>query len=392
MTDTATLQERFLALEAEAQTQLVERVEEVHTSVLALLSGTHHFQLGEPGVAKSRLVRVLVRLMGLDPNGDDYFERLVTPFTVPEELFGVPSLMAMKNEDVYRRNTRGTLAEAKVAFLDEIWKGNSAILNSLLKIVNERLFDNPVPVPVPLATLFCASNELPRGEELTAMFDRIHIRHLVRPIREAGSRLRMLRMQGAPPVAAVTDMDDLERAKAEVAAVAVTDEVVDAVGHLTSELRAQSVAISDRRMAETLKVVRAEAWLDERDRTDVQDLRPVRHMLWTDPEDQGTVFASVLQLAAPAEAEACRILEAVHALGEELDAAVRAPDNDAALTKAGVEIQRKLTRAQDELEALFTASPAMAKNPTAAQANELVGRLIDRTLDECMPRLSSRAS
>ena len=101
-----------------------------------------------------------------------YFERLLTRFSVPEELFGPLSMVGLE-KDMYVRKIDGYLPTAQVAFVDEIFKANSAILNSLLTILNERLFDNGSErIEVPLLCLVGASNELPESEELDALYDR----------------------------------------------------------------------------------------------------------------------------------------------------------------------------------------------------------------------------
>jgi len=126
---------------------LLERETEVRLLLLAALCGEHLLLLGPPGTAKSELAR---RLSGMC--GCDYFERLLTRFSVPEELFGPLSMKGLEN-DQYIRQTDGYLPTAEVAFVDEIFKANSPILNALLTLLNERLFDNGNQrLPVPLRT------------------------------------------------------------------------------------------------------------------------------------------------------------------------------------------------------------------------------------------------
>ena len=132
--------------------------------LLAALCSEHLLLLGPPGTAKSELSRRLSSL-----TGGEYFERLLTRFSVPEELFGPLSIKGLERDE-YNRKTEGYLPTAEVAFVDEIFKANSAILNALLTLLNERLFDNGTDrLPVPLLCLVGASNELPESEEKTEL-------------------------------------------------------------------------------------------------------------------------------------------------------------------------------------------------------------------------------
>ena len=138
---------------------MVERDVEVRLLLLAALCGEHILYLGPPGTAKSELGRRLSRL-----SRGIFFERLLTRFSVPEELFGPLSMRALERDE-YLRMTEGYLPSASVAFIDEIFKANSAILNTLLTILNERLFDNGTQRnKVPLLCLVGASNEMPESE------------------------------------------------------------------------------------------------------------------------------------------------------------------------------------------------------------------------------------
>src|SRR5207244_9038193 len=143
------LADRFQSLQAEMESRLYERREEIEGLILALLARQHILLVGPKGAAKSMMIRMLANSI----QGARYFERLLTRFTLPDELFGPVSISALK-KDRFSRITRGYLPEAHFAFLDELWKANSSILNSLLSLINERLFYNDGEVlQCPLETL-----------------------------------------------------------------------------------------------------------------------------------------------------------------------------------------------------------------------------------------------
>jgi MoxR-like ATPase len=286
----AALRARLEAAVGSMSEGLVERDTEVRLLLLAALAGEHILFVGPPGTAKSELGRRLSRLCR-----GRYFERLLTRFSVPEELFGPLSMRALE-EDRYVRQTRGYLPDATVAFVDEIFKANSAILNTLLTLLNERLFDNGSDrARVPLVCLVAASNELPESEELDALYDRFLIRRRVGQVSPAGlvemlaaggtgrRQVAALGRPGAPASSASEEEDDgggggeerggrgapllaaddfeHTRARAEAAV-----EVPAAVLNLIVDLRAflqercePPVYVSDRRLVKAVALMQVRA-------------------------------------------------------------------------------------------------------------------------------------
>lgn len=177
------LGEMIQALEA----GLLERDTAARLVLLGAVAGEHVLLLGPPGTAKSELARRLQHVIQAPGGGGTAvcFERLLTRFSTPEELFGPLSLKALE-EDRYERLVEGYLPTAQVAFLDEVFKANSAILNALLTLLNERVFDNGTQrLPVPLVTVVGASNETPQDEALQAFHDRFLLRVPVQPVSDA---------------------------------------------------------------------------------------------------------------------------------------------------------------------------------------------------------------
>jgi MoxR-like ATPase len=166
------------------QNALEERFEGLDDAILALIlsvtSGEPLLLIGPPGTAKSKLIRTFCALVGVNRTQPDhrYFEYLLTPFTEPGELFGFydPSKLT-RDGRLERINEQSMMQNAEIVFLDEVFKGSSAILNSLLSFMNERVFyDRGQPNPVPLQCLFGATNDLPDSPELYAIWDRFALR------------------------------------------------------------------------------------------------------------------------------------------------------------------------------------------------------------------------
>jgi MoxR-like ATPase len=266
----ADLAAKIKAATATLESGLVERETEVRLLLLACFCGEHLLLLGPPGTAKSELGRRLSAVCG----GGSFFERLLTRFSVPEELFGPLSMRGLEN-DQYVRQTEGYLPTATVAFIDEVFKANSAILNSLLTILNERLFDNGNQrTKVPLLCLVGASNELPESEELDALYDRFLLRSSVEQV-SVGSLATLLTMRagstlpgggggGVGQMAEGTDVglsvSDFEGVKAAAeAAVDVPQSVVDLMVDLRSYLQNKCeppVYVSDRRLVKSIALLR----------------------------------------------------------------------------------------------------------------------------------------
>src|SRR5229473_1415762 len=179
---------KLAAIRDELNQLFLERAELIDGALCALLSAHHLLIIGPPGTAKSMLADELCRRI----EGANYFQWLLTRFSTPEEIFGAVSLKALEQDD-YRRVTSHKLPEAHIAFLDEIFKANSSILNAILTLINERLFHNGKEITtVPLLTLFGASNELPEDDELMALYDRFLLRFVVNYIVEDFRFLKML--------------------------------------------------------------------------------------------------------------------------------------------------------------------------------------------------------
>jgi MoxR-like ATPase len=263
---------------------LVGRDEQARCLLLAALCGEHVLLIGPPGTAKSELARRLRQQVG-----GRYFERLLTRFTVPEELFGPLSLAAL-DEGRYLREIDGYLPTASVAFLDEVFKANSAILNALLTLLNERAFDQGAQrIAVPLATLVAASNEVPDDASLRAFVDRFLFRCAVAPVSDEAFDA-LLRSDASATGDAALAEESAERAPfaplrsiaAASASVVLPGHVVSALAALRDLLADAAVEVSDRRWVQAVRALKVAAASHGRGEVAEVDLWLLRWVLATD--------------------------------------------------------------------------------------------------------------
>jgi MoxR-like ATPase len=285
---------RLEAVRRELEAHFVGRGEAAALLVLATLCREHLLLLGPPGTAKTEMITRFTTMV--EARG---FHYLLNRFSEPAELFGPPDMSAFQ-QGRWQIQSTGMLPEAEIAFLDEVFQGSSAILNALLALAAERVFHNGAErSPCPLWTLIGASNLLPDDPSLEAFADRFVLRLVVAPVAEPqfeellqrGWRLEQERARKAEllPMLHKQDLVDLQD---QVANVALGD-LLPRYAELMRELRAEGLALSDRRMVRGLKLVAGAALLAGRERAEPADLWPIRH-LWSRPE-QADVLASAVE-------------------------------------------------------------------------------------------------
>ena len=337
--------ETLQSVREELRAQFIERDEVVDGALLALVAGQHILLIGPPGTAKSMLARALCEHIG-----GSYFEWLLTKFSTPEELFGPVSLPALE-QGRFERVTTHKLPEAQIAFLDEIFKANSAILNALLTILNERRFYQGTQVEqVPLRTLVAASNELPDEEELAALYDRFLLRFTVGYIERDDKFIDLLtREQAQTRAATVIAPDMLVDLQNQAADVALGRGIVAELTEIRKRLGAAGVLASDRRYRQSLLMLKAAALLDGRTKVTHRDLGWLEHMLWSEPEEQHTVLEVLSQMSDGLVEESRKLRRQA----QEIEAYARRPwPDDAARERALLEAHTKIAEIHRRLEAM----------------------------------------
>jgi MoxR-like ATPase len=303
---------KFLEVERELNSILFEREEAIRGAIVALLSKQNVFFLGPPGTAKSLLCDQLCDRIA----GANIFKWLLTKHTEPNEIFGPYSARQLVEHDVYRRVTAGRLPEAHFFFADEIWKSNSAVLNSLLKAINERVHEDAGTwVPIPLMNVFAASNEVPTDRnECAAIWDRFLMTFWVPEVQEHDNFCRMLLNRGAKPPPAKTKLtfQEIEAAQDAVAKVRFTPEVIELTARIREELerdKDKGVSASSRRWSQAMCAVAAMAFLAGRTEVEPSDLEVLVHCLWRVPGERRLVTDKVLAFCFPALQKALETLD-----------------------------------------------------------------------------------
>jgi len=363
-----TVRDKFAAVRRELGEALIERDEEVAILLTGLIAGEHLLLVGPPGCGKSLLIDSLMRW-----THGSKFSCLLNRFTMPEELFGPYSLTELKN-DRFVRITTNRLPEAKFVFLDEIFKSSSSILNTLLKVLNERFFDkgDGVTLRVPLELCLAASNELPEGDskkELGALFDRFLLRKTVNPISSLAGRQKLLWANKPPEFSTSLTPSELTAARLDAQGIPWSKEAKQALEAILDELSRQGVKPSDRRQFKSIAVVQGYAWLQGAEDVQPEHLEILQHVLWSDHEEAIKVRSVIMQVAAPVGMRVNGLISEI----EQILAGVNPKDLGQSATAAS-----KLSEIQKSLKAMKEHPKALA---ALAYVKEKITELRLKSLD-----------
>ena len=301
------VKERIQQLLGELNKGIYEKETELALSLLAALAGESIILLGPPGVAKSMVARRL-KFAFKDAKS---FEYLMSRFSTPDEIFGPVSISKLKDSDRYERSIDGYLPTADVVFLDEIWKAGPAIQNTLLTVINEKLFRNgDKEIRLPLKLLVAASNELPaQGEGLEALWDRFIIRVESSNIKHEGKFLAMLTdsdLESDIEVASELQITDAEYAAwgNAISKTGIDEGVLKSIVVIRKALGSvpvqssdeyHNIYVSDRRWKKVIRLLKTSAFIHDRTSASFADLVPMYNCLWQEPEEEESIRRIIIR-------------------------------------------------------------------------------------------------
>jgi len=363
-----TVRDKFTTVRTELGESLIERSEEIDLLLTGLIAGEHLLLVGPPGCGKSLLIDSLMKWA----HGSK-FSCLLNKYTLTEELFGPYSLTELKN-DKFVRITTNRLPEAKFVFLDEIFKSSSSILNTLLKLLNERTFDrgDGFTLRVPLELCLAASNEWPEGDskkELGALFDRFLLRKTVNPISSLAGRQKLLWANKPPEFSTSLTPSELTAARLDAQGILWSSEGMKALENILEELARQGIRPSDRRQFKSVAIVQAYAWLSGADEVLTEHLEVLQHVLWNDHDEFVKVRSAIMQIAAPVGMKVNCLISEI----EQIISGVNPTDLGATATAAS-----KLSEISKSLKAMKEHPKALA---AIAYVKEQITQLRLKSLD-----------
>jgi MoxR-like ATPase len=354
--------------------RFVGRDEIVDLIVLAVTAGEHLFLHGPPGTAKSALIRQFAAAVQ-----GNYFEYLLTRFSEPNEVFGPIDLARLRDGTVATVTTR-MLPEGEFVFLDELFNANSAILNNLLTVLNERVYRRGAEVhQLPLLSLFAASNHLPEDEALRALFDRFLLRcHVENLKREDMPRLLAAgwELEEAVPLESTVSAADLRALSRQVYRTELGS-IAARYAEVVGKVRDLGVALSDRRAVKVLKLVASSALICGRSVARVSDFWVFRYV-WDREEQIAPLAALVAGVIEPHVDEVDT--HPLAAVPDRVDGNEIARQLDAVATEIDDRSRGLLAvaRTREHLAALADRVAWLPDEPARRHLNDRIGELLKK--------------
>ena len=279
----------------------LERTDVIDGVIASIITEQNCFLFGAPGTGKSELVRQIANGF----SGSKFFGYLLSPTTDPSELYG-PVAVSKLLEDEYTRDVKGYLPDSNIAFLDELFRGSSAVLNSLLQILNERTFNNGKElVQTKIKSVVAATNSFPTEESLQAFCDRFLFRPTIEGLKKPTSKRKLYNWalsENRPSVESELTIESLKILKEAADKVKVPDEFIDIFTECVDMLESRGMVISDRRRVQILKFLRGWAIVQGDDTLHPDYLhQTLHHIVYQSEEDLETIKEVVDQVVPTAD-------------------------------------------------------------------------------------------
>ena len=300
-----TLFTNFQSFRASLNGSFLDRADVIDGLLTSLITKQNAFLFGPPGTGKSELVRAITG--GFD--GSKYFGYLLSPTTDPSELYG-PVAVSKLLKDEYTRDVSGYLPDCNVAFLDELFRGSSAVLNSLLQILNERTFNNgKQAIDTEIQSIVAATNSFPTEEALQAFCDRFLFRPTITGLKSPTHKRTLMRWAVAqspewkrPKVESTLTYEDLVELQKQAAKTTVPDAFIDQFAEILDMLESRGISVSDRRRVQILSFMKG--WAVVQGETEVHAAmlhQTLKHIIYTNPDEIEDINEVVKQVVPTAE-------------------------------------------------------------------------------------------
>lgn len=308
-----TVRDKIHILRKQLNRECLEREHHIDALLALYICKNHGILLGPPGTGKTYLIELLCNALG-----GKFWSILASPTTKPDEFFGPVSIKVLKENEDYKRNTKNRLPEAEVAYIDEIFKADMDLLNSTLKVINERVFFNPNAQSIPLRSLLASSNEVPDNGD--AFMDRFIWKTWIGYIREKDNFMDLSRRKihgHKPKVTIELASWDIEQAETEAMSVSI-EPMLPVLYDLREKLRVKGFEISDRKMFQMYDFFRAFAWVQNKDAVDldvIQTLLP--DCIWSNPDDIAAVTKVIHDAIKEIKGKVNEVKKAIHACSDD---------------------------------------------------------------------------